>query len=186
VEQVRCVRGGALPQDLEQNCTFVRNAVTTTSFGARAYRQPSRSRRPLRDRLRSPAGRYSQVQDSRRYIERLEESAQDTDEDDALVVMARAVSRQFAGAAVFEFRFLGRARWLGSVNASRAACRYVSSKSCLSCACTASGGRACRKVLSLMQMAKTLRRAHQLGAEKLPSYPCSPIRPWAASRRVLP
>lgn len=107
--------------------------------------------------------------DSRRYTERLDDARQDTEEDDALIVMQGSVNSVPLVAAAFEFRFLGGS--MGSAVGERFVRGVqVSLEQQMPFVCiTASGGARMQEgLLSLMQMAKTCAALTQLSAEKLP------------------
>jgi acetyl-CoA carboxylase carboxyl transferase subunit beta len=107
--------------------------------------------------------------DSRRYIERLAAAQEETEEQDALVVMQGSIKTIPMVCAAFEFRFMGGS--MGSVVGERFvrgvhACIEQS----LPFVCfTASGGaRMQEALLSLMQMAKTCASLTALAKAKLP------------------
>jgi acetyl-CoA carboxylase carboxyl transferase subunit beta len=107
--------------------------------------------------------------DSRRYTERLQEARNDTEEEDALVVMQGSIRTLPVVAAAFEFGFLGGS--MGSVVGERFV-RGV--RMCLEqrlpfiCITATGGARMQEGVLSLMQMAKTCAALTRLGDEGLP------------------
>ena len=107
--------------------------------------------------------------DSRRYTERLQEARNDTQEEDALVVMQGSIRTIPVVASAFEFGFLGGS--MGSVVGER----FVRGASvCLEqrlpyiCITATGGARMQEGVLSLMQMAKTCAVLTRLGDEGLP------------------
>jgi acetyl-CoA carboxylase carboxyl transferase subunit beta len=107
--------------------------------------------------------------DSRRYIERLEDAKNDTEEDDALVVMQGSVKTTPLVAAAFEFGFLGGS--MGSVVGERfvrGVHLCLEQKLPLVCFTASGGARMQEGLLSLMQMSKTCAALTQLAAEKLP------------------
>jgi acetyl-CoA carboxylase carboxyl transferase subunit beta len=107
--------------------------------------------------------------DSRRYTERLQEARNDTQEEDALVVMQGSIRTLPVVAAAFEFGFLGGS--MGSVVGER----FVrGAQVCLEqrlpfiCMTATGGARMQEGVLSLMQMAKTCAVLTKLADERLP------------------
>lgn len=107
--------------------------------------------------------------DSRKYSERLAESAKETGEKDALVVVAGKVLGVPLIAAAFEFRFMGGSmgsvvgeRFVRGVNAA------IKAKQPFVCITASGGARMQEGLLSLMQMAKTSAALTQLSAHRLP------------------
>ena len=107
--------------------------------------------------------------DSRKYTERVSSARDDTDEEDALVVMQGTVLGQPVVVACFEFEFLGGS--MGSVVGERfirgvqAALEHRMPFICI----TASGGARMQEgLLSLMQMAKTTAGITRLARRRLP------------------
>ncbi|MDP1557352.1 MAG: acetyl-CoA carboxylase, carboxyltransferase subunit beta [Nitrosomonas sp.] len=107
--------------------------------------------------------------DSKRYVDRLEQAKENTDEDDALIVMQGTIKTVPAVVAVFEFGFMGGS--MGSVVGER----FVRGiKVCLEkhipfiCFTASGGARMQEGLLSLMQMAKTSAALTHLSKEKLP------------------
>ena len=107
--------------------------------------------------------------DSKRYVDRLAEAKQDTDEDDALVVMQGSIAAVPLVAAAFEFGFMGGS--MGSVVGERfvrgvQVC--VEQRLPFVCFAASGGARMQEGLLSLMQMAKTTAALTQLSEERLP------------------
>ena len=107
--------------------------------------------------------------DSKRYADRLADAKQDTDEDDALVVMQGSVAMVPLVAAAFEFGFMGGS--MGSVVGERfvrgvQVC--VEQRLPFVCFAASGGARMQEGLLSLMQMAKTTAALTQLSEERLP------------------
>jgi acetyl-CoA carboxylase carboxyl transferase subunit beta len=107
--------------------------------------------------------------DSKRYTERLSQAAEETGEEDALVVIQGAMKSVPVVVAAFEFRFLGGS--MGSVVGERfvrgvqACCEQNLPFVCFS----ASGGARMQEgLMSLMQMAKTTAALTQLSRARLP------------------
>lgn len=107
--------------------------------------------------------------DSKRYTERLSQAAEETGEEDALVVMQGAIKSMPVLVAAFEFRFLGGS--MGSVVGERfvrgvqVCCEQSLPFVCFS----ASGGARMQEgLMSLMQMAKTTAALTQLSRARLP------------------
>ncbi len=107
--------------------------------------------------------------DSKRYSERLEQSHNETGEDDALVVMQGTIKEIGLVCAAFEFRFLGGS--MGSVVGERFV-RGV--QTCCEnnlpfvCFAASGGARMQEGLTSLMQMAKTNAVLTRLSAARLP------------------
>ncbi|HVY66813.1 MAG TPA: acetyl-CoA carboxylase, carboxyltransferase subunit beta [Gammaproteobacteria bacterium] len=107
--------------------------------------------------------------DSKRYRERVNEAQRDTDERDALVVMAGTLKGMPLVAAAFEFRFLGGS--MGSVvgeRFARAVAYCIQHCRPLVCFSASGGARMQEGLYSLLQMAKTSAALAQLAAAKLP------------------
>lgn len=108
-------------------------------------------------------------QDSRKYTERLAAAKEDTNEDDALVVMQGSVHGLPLVAAAFEFSFMGGS--MGSVVGERfvRGVQVATEQKIPFISFAASGGARMQEgLLSLMQMAKTCAALTQLTAEGLP------------------
>jgi len=132
------------------------------------------------DVLLDPEGRFEigaevvpldtlKFKDSRRYSDRLEEAAKETEETDALVVMQGAIRNVPLVAAVFEFEFMGGS--MGSAMGERFvrgvhAC--LDQQLPLVCVTATGGARMQEGLFSLMQMAKTTAALTQLTARRLP------------------
>ncbi len=107
--------------------------------------------------------------DSKRYTDRLEQARQDTEEDEALVVMQGTIKEVGLVCAAFEFRFLGGS--MGSVVGERFV-RGV--QTCCEnnlpfvCFAASGGARMQEGLTSLMQMAKTTAVMTRLSAARLP------------------
>ena len=107
--------------------------------------------------------------DSKRYPERLNAAADDTEEGDALVVMQGAVKTLPVVIAAFEFDFMGGS--MGSVVGERfvRGVRVAVEQQMPFVCITATGGARMQEGLfSLMQMAKTTAAITQLSAHRLP------------------
>jgi acetyl-CoA carboxylase carboxyl transferase subunit beta len=107
--------------------------------------------------------------DSRRYTERLQEARNDTQEEDALVVMQGSIRTLPVVASAFEFGFLGGS--MGSVvgeRFARGASVCLEQRLPYICITATGGARMQEGVLSLMQMAKTCAVLTKLAAEQLP------------------
>jgi acetyl-CoA carboxylase carboxyl transferase subunit beta len=132
------------------------------------------------DHLLDAEGRYEigaevhpvdslKFKDSRRYVERLATSQEETGEHDAIVVMQGSVKTIPLVVAAFEFRFMGGS--MGSVVGERFV-RGV--RACLEqklpfvCFSASGGARMQEALMSLMQMAKTAAALTELAKAKLP------------------
>ena len=107
--------------------------------------------------------------DSKRYRERVNEAQRDTDERDALVVMAGTLKGMPLVAAAFEFRFLGGS--MGSVvgeRFARAVAYCIQHRRPLVCFAASGGARMQEGLYSLLQMAKTSAALAQLAAAEMP------------------
>jgi acetyl-CoA carboxylase carboxyl transferase subunit beta len=107
--------------------------------------------------------------DSKRYPERLNAAADETEEGDALVVMQGAVKTLPVVIAAFEFDFMGGS--MGSVVGERfvRGVRIAVEQQMPFVCITATGGARMQEGLfSLMQMAKTTAAVTQLSANRLP------------------
>lgn len=107
--------------------------------------------------------------DSKRYIDRLSQAQENTNEDDSLVVMHGAIKSVPMVVAVFEFGFMGGS--MGSVVGERfiRGVDVCIEKHIPFICFTASGGARMQEGLfSLMQMAKTTAALTRLSREKLP------------------
>lgn len=107
--------------------------------------------------------------DSKRYVDRLEQAKENTDEEDALVVMQGNIKMVPVVVAVFEFGFMGGS--MGSVVGERfvRGIQVCLEKHIPFICFTASGGARMQEGLfSLMQMAKTAAALTHLSKEKLP------------------
>jgi acetyl-CoA carboxylase carboxyl transferase subunit beta len=107
--------------------------------------------------------------DSKRYVDRLSQAKENSNEDDALVVMQGSVKTVPVVVAVFEFGFMGGS--MGSVVGER----FVRGiQVCLDkhlpfiCFSASGGARMQEGLFSLMQMAKTSAALTRLSKEKLP------------------
>ncbi|MBL8497936.1 acetyl-CoA carboxylase carboxyltransferase subunit beta [Nitrosomonas sp. JL21] len=107
--------------------------------------------------------------DSKRYVDRLMQAKESTEEDDSLVVMKGTLKQMPAVVAVFEFGFMGGS--MGSVVGERFV-RGV--EMCLDqhlpfiCFSASGGARMQEGLFSLMQMAKTTAALTRLSHHKLP------------------
>lgn len=107
--------------------------------------------------------------DSKRYVDRLTQAKESTEEDDSLVVMKGTLKQMPAVVAVFEFGFMGGS--MGSVVGERFV-RGV--EMCLDqhlpfiCFSASGGARMQEGLFSLMQMAKTTAALTRLSHHKLP------------------
>ena len=107
--------------------------------------------------------------DSKRYVDRLAQAKESTDEDDSLVVMQGTIKTVPVVVAVFEFGFMGGS--MGSVVGERFV-RGV--KTCINqhlpfiCFSASGGARMQEGLFSLMQMAKTTAALTRLSHNKLP------------------
>jgi acetyl-CoA carboxylase carboxyl transferase subunit beta len=107
--------------------------------------------------------------DSKRYMDRLAEASKDTNETDAMVVMAGKVKSLPVVAAAFEFKFMGGSmgsvvgeRFVRGVEAAiKAGCPFM-------CFSASGGARMQEGLFSLMQMAKTSAALTRLAKQKLP------------------
>jgi acetyl-CoA carboxylase carboxyl transferase subunit beta len=136
--------------------------------------------RPRLDLLLDPEGRFEigaevlpvdplKFKDSKRYPERLNAAADETEEGDALVVMQGAVKTLPVVIAAFEFDFMGGS--MGSVVGERfvRGVRIAVEQQMPFVCITATGGARMQEGLfSLMQMAKTTAAVTQLSANRLP------------------
>ncbi len=107
--------------------------------------------------------------DSKRYVDRLSQAQNNTNEDDSLVVMHGAIKTVPMVVAVFEFGFMGGS--MGSVVGERfvRGVNVCIEKHIPFVCFTASGGARMQEGLfSLMQMAKTSAALTRLSREKLP------------------
>ncbi len=107
--------------------------------------------------------------DSKRYIDRLSQACENTEEDDALVVMQGRIKNVPVVVAVFEFGFMGGS--MGSVVGERfvrgvQVC--VEKRMPFICFSASGGARMQEGLYSLMQMAKTTAALTRLSKEKLP------------------
>jgi acetyl-CoA carboxylase carboxyl transferase subunit beta len=105
--------------------------------------------------------------DSKRYAERLNAAADDTEEGDALVVMQGAVKTLPAVIAAFEFDFMGGS--MGSVVGERfvrGVRLAVEQQMPFVCITATGGARMQEGLFSLMQMAKTTAAVTQLSANR--------------------
>ena len=95
--------------------------------------------------------------DSRKYTERLTEAREDTDEEDALVVVRGQLIGLPVVVCVFEFGFMGGS--MGSVVGEKfvrgVQCRRSSTACPVICFAASGGARMQESLFSLMQMAKT-------------------------------
>ena len=106
--------------------------------------------------------------DSKRYPERLNAAADETEEGDALVVMQGAVKTLPAVIAAFEFDFMGGS--MGSVVGERfvrGVRTAVEQQMPFVCITATGGARMQEGLFSLMQMAKTTAAVTQLSANRL-------------------
>jgi acetyl-CoA carboxylase carboxyl transferase subunit beta len=107
--------------------------------------------------------------DSRRYTERLQADAIESNETDALVVMQGAIKTIPVVVAAFEFRFMGGS--MGSVVGERfirGVQSAIEQKMAFICFTASGGARMQEGLMSLMQMAKTTAAMTQLSTERLP------------------
>ena len=132
------------------------------------------------DSLLDPEGRYEigqevlpvdalKFKDSRKYVDRLREALEETEETDALVVMGGAIRALPVVVAVFEFEFMAGS--MGSVVGERFARGVqaaIDQKVPFVSVAASGGARMQEGVLSLMQMAKTTAALSQLAERRLP------------------
>jgi len=107
--------------------------------------------------------------DSRRYTERLNEAREDTDEEDALIVMRGQLMGLPVVVAAFEFGFMGGS--MGSVvgeKFARAVNEALEHGTPLICFAASGGARMQESLFSLMQMAKTSAALAKLAERCLP------------------
>ena len=107
--------------------------------------------------------------DSKRYTERLAVAQKETEEEDALIVMAGSIKTVPIVAAAFEFRFMGGS--MGSVVGERfirGVESAVEQKMPFVVFCASGGARMQEGLLSLMQMAKTTAALNRLAQAGLP------------------
>lgn len=107
--------------------------------------------------------------DSKKYVDRLEDSQNKIGESDALVVMQGTINKQMVVIAAFEFKFIGGS--MGSVVGERFARGVMAAaeNNCpFICVATSGGARMMEGVNSLMQMTKTSAVLHLLSIKKLP------------------
>lgn len=107
--------------------------------------------------------------DSKRYRDRLNQAQRETDERDALIVMAGTLKGIAIVAAAFEFRFMAGS--MGSVvgeRFARAVAYCLQHRRPLVCFAASGGARMQEALYSLLQMAKTSSALAQLSAAKLP------------------
>ena len=107
--------------------------------------------------------------DSRRYAERLNAAADETDEADALVVMQGSIKTLQVVVACFEFEFMGGS--MGSVVGERFVRGVhvaVEQRIPFLCVTATGGARMQEGLFSLMQMAKTTAAITRLSAHRLP------------------
>jgi acetyl-CoA carboxylase carboxyl transferase subunit beta len=107
--------------------------------------------------------------DSRKYTERLAEAREDTDEDDALVVMRGQLIGLPVVVAAFEFGFMGGS--MGSVVGEkfvRGVNAAIEHGTPLVCFAATGGARMQESLFSLMQMAKTSAALARLAERALP------------------
>jgi len=107
--------------------------------------------------------------DSKRYRERLNQAQRETDETDALVVMAGTLKAIPVVAAAFEFRFMAGS--MGSVVGERfvrGVSFCIEQRRPLICFSASGGARMQEALYSLLQMAKTSAALAMLSAERLP------------------
>lgn len=107
--------------------------------------------------------------DSKKYVDRLEDSQNKIGESDALVVMQGTMNKQMVVIAAFEFKFIGGS--MGSVVGERFARGVMAAaeNNCpFICIATSGGARMMEGVNSLMQMTKTSAVLHLLSVKKLP------------------
>ena len=107
--------------------------------------------------------------DSKRYPDRLLAAQNDSDENDAMVVMQGAIKTLPVVVACFEFNFMGGSmgsvvgeRFVRGVNAAlEASCPFI-------CVTASGGARMQEGLFSLMQMAKTTAAVALLNQQRLP------------------
>ena len=171
MDQVRSVRGGALPRRSRE--------VPATSAPSARHHNRITARERL-DVTLDPEGRYEigaevvpvdflKFVDSRRYTDRLEADATESGETDALVVMQGAIKTIPVVVAAFEFRFMGGS--MGSVVGERfvrGVQSAIEQKMPFICFTASGGARMQEGLMSLMQMAKTTAALTQLATERLP------------------
>jgi acetyl-CoA carboxylase carboxyl transferase subunit beta len=107
--------------------------------------------------------------DTKRYRERLNQAQRETDERDALIVMAGTLKAMPIVAAAFEFRFISGS--MGSVVGERfvrGVAYCIQHRRPLVCFSASGGARMQEALYSLLQMAKTSSALAQLSAAKLP------------------
>lgn len=107
--------------------------------------------------------------DSKRYRDRLVQAQKDTDEKDALIVMAGTLKSLPVVAAAFEFRFMGGS--MGSVVGERfvrAIRTCIEQRRPMICFSGSGGARMQEGLYSLLQMAKTSAALAELAEAKLP------------------
>lgn len=107
--------------------------------------------------------------DSKRYIDRLAQAQESTDESDSLVVMQGTIKSLPVVAAVFEFSFMGGS--MGSVVGERfvrGVKASIDHHIPFICFSASGGARMQEGLFSLMQMAKTTAALTQLSHNKLP------------------
>ena len=107
--------------------------------------------------------------DSRKYVDRLQEALDDSEETDALVVMGGAIRTLPVVLAVFEFEFISGS--MGSVVGERFARGVkaaIEQKVPFLSVAASGGARMQEGVLSLMQMAKTTAMLTELAEKRLP------------------
>jgi len=125
--------------------------------------QPYCARERL-DLLLDPEGRFEigveiasidslKFKDDRRYPDRLEEAEKATGETEALVVMQGAI-KNVPSSSPLRVRVHGRVDGSAWGSASCAGCTPASTSSCRWCASRRPAVRACRRLFSLMQMAR--------------------------------
>ena len=110
-----------------------------------------------------------QFKDSRKYVERLAEAQEDTQENDALVVMRGQLMGLPLVVAAFEFSFMGGS--MGSVVGEkfvRAVNTAIDQGIPLVCFAASGGARMQESLFSLMQMAKTSAALARLAERGLP------------------
>jgi acetyl-CoA carboxylase carboxyl transferase subunit beta len=107
--------------------------------------------------------------DSKRYVDRLLDAAEETEETDSLVVMQGAIETQPVVVAAFEFDFMGGS--MGSVLGERfvrGVNTAVEQQLPFVCVTASGGARMQEGLFSLMQMAKTTASLTQLAKARLP------------------
>lgn len=110
-----------------------------------------------------------EFKDSKKYSDRLTQTQEIINENDALVVMQGTINGQLAVVATFEFRFIGGS--MGSVVGEkfvRGIKAAVENKCPFICVTASGGARMQEGVNSLMQMAKTCAGLTLLSNNKLP------------------